>query len=202
MPRKVNQVERELLRKRILYEAKLLFAHRGYTETSLRDIASAAEIGKSTLYYYFASKDEIYLNIILKGTANHYAEIYRKVRAITDQAEFIRTMLYAFLEGAEKDPELISLLYPIGRNMPGHLLARPEVASELASYREALVTKLTGCLLPDAEDDRKNTLLQLIWTFHSGLSYKLQRSHSALGLKKEIQLFSAAINAIFGGKTC
>ena len=61
MPKGVPLTEAELEKRRqeISAVAIPLFVERGFNETSIRQIASAAEMGKSTLYDYFDSKDEI-----------------------------------------------------------------------------------------------------------------------------------------------
>ncbi|MDM0069971.1 TetR/AcrR family transcriptional regulator [Variovorax sp. J31P207] len=48
----------------ILREAAILFSTKGYAESGLREIAEMAGIRSSTVYYYFASKDRIYEEII------------------------------------------------------------------------------------------------------------------------------------------
>jgi AcrR family transcriptional regulator len=49
---------------RILRVASRLFAERGYGMTSMRDIAQAARIRAATLYHYFRSKDDLYLEVL------------------------------------------------------------------------------------------------------------------------------------------
>ena len=46
-------------RKEIFAASVHLFLKKGFTETTMREIATAAGIGKSTLYDYYQSKDEI-----------------------------------------------------------------------------------------------------------------------------------------------
>jgi len=43
--------------------ARTLFSKKGYSETSLSDIAKAMKFRKASLYYYFKSKDEILKHI-------------------------------------------------------------------------------------------------------------------------------------------
>jgi AcrR family transcriptional regulator len=63
MPKGIPLTEQELNRRRheIFGASVKLFLKNGFPETSLREIAQAARIGKSTLYDYFPSKDEILL---------------------------------------------------------------------------------------------------------------------------------------------
>ncbi|QHE84855.1 TetR/AcrR family transcriptional regulator [Hydrogenophaga sp. BPS33] len=48
----------------ILREAAILFSTKGFAESGLREIATMAGIRSSTVYYYFASKDRLYEEII------------------------------------------------------------------------------------------------------------------------------------------
>jgi AcrR family transcriptional regulator len=51
--------KRERTRQAIVDAATDLFEHRGYDETTVADIAAAAEIGTRTFFSYFASKEEV-----------------------------------------------------------------------------------------------------------------------------------------------
>lgn len=51
----------------ILDAAKKLFAEKGVLQTTMDDIAKEADYSKSTIYVYFASKEEIYNHIILEN---------------------------------------------------------------------------------------------------------------------------------------
>lgn len=53
----------EHTRERILDVALDLFTHQGYDSTSLRDIADRLAITKAALYYYFAHKEDILLEL-------------------------------------------------------------------------------------------------------------------------------------------
>ena len=57
---------------RILEEAAKLIALRGFGDVSMRDIAQAAGIQTSTIYYYYRSK-----NILLEDVLSRFEAIYR-----------------------------------------------------------------------------------------------------------------------------
>jgi TetR/AcrR family transcriptional regulator, cholesterol catabolism regulator len=74
--RSVSDVEPPIRRKRrtvnqdvIMSVASVMFRERGYDRTSLDDIAKALHITKPSLYYHFASKEEILLACIETGYA-------------------------------------------------------------------------------------------------------------------------------------
>ena len=54
------QVLKEDIRGRILAVAKLQFGQKGYSKTSMREIAELAGVGVGNIYNYFASKDELF----------------------------------------------------------------------------------------------------------------------------------------------
>lgn len=61
MPKGIPLTEEEQARRRheIFHQVVNMFLKKGFQETSMREIAEAAGLGKSTLYDYFRTKDEI-----------------------------------------------------------------------------------------------------------------------------------------------
>jgi AcrR family transcriptional regulator len=90
MPKGFPLTEDELNRRRheIFGAAIKLFVEKGYNETSMREIAQATGLGKSTLYDYFASKEEILITFVVE-----------EVRYMTIEAEKILSL---DLSAAEK----------------------------------------------------------------------------------------------------
>lgn len=70
----------------VLDQAARLFRERGYAETSLRDIATACGIKTASLYYHFASKEEIVAEVLNTGVATVYEEAQRSVDALGEDA--------------------------------------------------------------------------------------------------------------------
>jgi AcrR family transcriptional regulator len=61
MPKGIPLTEEEQAKRRheIFHQVVNVFLKKGFQETSMREIAEAAGLGKSTLYDYFKTKDEI-----------------------------------------------------------------------------------------------------------------------------------------------
>ena len=51
-----NQRIREEQRERILEAARMIFAHKGFTDTKMTDIAAAAGVSYGLAYHYFKDK--------------------------------------------------------------------------------------------------------------------------------------------------
>lgn len=60
-----DQTKDERVKHQILEAALGLFAKWGLFKTTMEDIAKAAAKGKSTLYYYFKNKDEIFIDLAI-----------------------------------------------------------------------------------------------------------------------------------------
>lgn len=73
MLKKIPQKQRRK-RDRIINHARKVFRRYGYKKTTMNDIAREMRMGKSSLYYYFESKTEIYNAVVL-----YEATIYRKM---------------------------------------------------------------------------------------------------------------------------
>lgn len=111
--RQPGRLERRKARTRaaILTAASDLFRSRGYDQTSIQEIAEAADAGVGTLYGYFSSKDEI-LRAVLDTHAEQAVQRYwesvgedtdgieRIVAAVRSLAQYIaenrRVLLAAF----------------------------------------------------------------------------------------------------------
>lgn len=75
--RKRRETEGEV-RGRLLASATELFASKGYAATTVREIVERAGVTKPVLYYYFRSKEGIYLELM--------REPFRKFEALLDGA--------------------------------------------------------------------------------------------------------------------
>ena len=58
--------ERERRRQQIIVAAKRVFSEKGFSKTTMEDIAREAELSPGTLYLYFKNKDELYASLSLR----------------------------------------------------------------------------------------------------------------------------------------
>ncbi|HSH20710.1 MAG TPA: TetR/AcrR family transcriptional regulator, partial [Draconibacterium sp.] len=58
--------KKDLNRENILKIAREIFSKYGFKKTTLDDIANAVRKGKSSLYYYFDSKEDLFQAVIMK----------------------------------------------------------------------------------------------------------------------------------------
>jgi AcrR family transcriptional regulator len=77
----LTQEEQARRRQEIFAASAHLFLNKGFNETSMREIAAAAGIGKATAYDYFKTKDDILLSFFereMAGVTDQAAEIARQ----------------------------------------------------------------------------------------------------------------------------
>jgi len=76
-PKQLSRRERERLahRREILDGAERVFARNGYRDATVEQIAQEAEFSVGTLYNFFASKEELYAEVIF-GIATEFMEIF------------------------------------------------------------------------------------------------------------------------------
>jgi AcrR family transcriptional regulator len=102
MPKGIPLTEEEQARRRKeIFDATVhLFIEKGFTETSMREIARAADVGKSTLYDYYQSKDDIlisYFSDELDILTKNAQEIIQQEDTVTEKLKKIILMHMRYL---------------------------------------------------------------------------------------------------------
>lgn len=86
----------EIIRNEILANAQKLFQQYGLRKTTMDEIAAACGKAKSTLYYYFKSKEEVFDAVIQLETINLRKYVKEKVEEKKDLVSKIRTYMIEF----------------------------------------------------------------------------------------------------------
>ena len=82
------------VREQIVQVARQVFARYGYKKTALDDIARETKRGKSTIYYYFKSKDDIFKAVIDSEAEIRTQTINEQISRIDDPQQKLRTYIY------------------------------------------------------------------------------------------------------------
>ncbi len=86
----VNGNKKDQNRETILKIAREIFSRYGYKKTTLDDIANAVRKGKSSLYYYFKSKEDLFQAVIMKEVDILAHELEIVINRNTDPADKLR----------------------------------------------------------------------------------------------------------------
>ena len=89
----------------ILRAAIQVFAHNGYFNSKVADIAREAGVADGTVYLYFKSKEEILHSIFDRNMEEAIADGRKRLEGITDPRERLRSIAHMHLDrlGADRD---------------------------------------------------------------------------------------------------
>lgn len=91
-----REQQREAKRQAVLQAAAQLFNERGFSATSLDDIAARLGVSKPTLYYYVKNKDEILLQCVNQGLAMTLEGIEASRRAGGQAVDQLRACMQVY----------------------------------------------------------------------------------------------------------
>jgi AcrR family transcriptional regulator len=82
------------VRDQVVQAARQVFSRYGYKKTALDDIARESRKGKSTIYYYFKSKDDIFKAVIDAEAEIRARAIDEQISRISEPKEKLKTYIY------------------------------------------------------------------------------------------------------------
>ena len=108
----------------ILQAARAVFARNGFTAATVDDIADAAGVAKGTVYLYFPSKREIYIETLRQGTIALQDEVRRGMDEEPGAAGKVRAFIRTRLAYSERNRDFMRIYYTEFTNMlifPAHV---------------------------------------------------------------------------------
>ena len=93
-------------REAILRAAIRVFAHNGYFNSKVADIAREAGVADGTVYLYFKNKEDILHSIFDRGMEEAIADGRQRLEKISDPRERLRTIAHMHLDRLGADREL------------------------------------------------------------------------------------------------
>jgi TetR/AcrR family transcriptional regulator len=115
----IDRREQERARRRqdILAAARVVFAQDGFRRATVDAIAQRAEVGKGTVYLYFASKEAVLAELVLQALA----DLAARLQAASDHCSVLhpdhklRAMAEAYLAFGQQAPDYFWLLNAFDR---------------------------------------------------------------------------------------
>ncbi len=95
----------------ILEAARRVFARRGFDGATVDEIAEAAGVAKGTVYLYFPSKREIYLEALRQGISRLVEEMKRNVAAAPAPLDKLRAFIETRVRYAEEHRDLVKIYH-------------------------------------------------------------------------------------------
>jgi AcrR family transcriptional regulator len=96
-------------REEILDIAAQCFAQNGYANTDVQEVANILGVGKGTVYRYFPSKRELFLQAVDRGMERLRARVEADVADLQDPLAIFTRAIRSYLAFFESYPELTEL---------------------------------------------------------------------------------------------
>jgi AcrR family transcriptional regulator len=139
-------------REQLLDVSLTLFAERGFSATTMDDIAEAAGVTKPLLYQHFASKRALYLELVDSVAHTMLEAIGKAVAAAVGQRQQVEGGFAAYFDLAVTHRDAFNLLF--GSNVPNDL-----ELSRAARHVQATIAEAIDVLIDAGLDEDHRRLL-------------------------------------------
>lgn len=95
-------VDKDEFRKRIITKAGEIFSRYGFRKASMDEIAKALNMGKSSIYYYFSSKEAIFEAVVLNEANILRSELTSAIKAVDSPLEKMKNYVFVRMKSFEK----------------------------------------------------------------------------------------------------
>jgi AcrR family transcriptional regulator len=86
-------VQKDAVRSGIIKVASKIFTRFGYKKTTMEEIAQASRKGKSSIYYYFPSKEDIFRAVVEKEAEELKKDLQKAVSILEDPIDQLKTYI-------------------------------------------------------------------------------------------------------------
>lgn len=130
----------ELIRVEVLKASRTLFQRFGLFKTTMEDIAKAVGKGKSTLYYYYESKDEIFDAVIREDMLEVFSQVKAAVEKACTAEEKLRMFTISKIRAINQKANLYGIVF-------GEISENPQLIKGLKKNFEAQELELLRDIL-------------------------------------------------------
>jgi len=95
-------VNKEEIRKKIITISRQIFSRYGFRKTTMEEIAVALKMGKSTIYYYFKGKEEIFEAVVRYEANLLRNELTQSIKSVDSPIEKMQKYISVRMKTFEK----------------------------------------------------------------------------------------------------
>jgi AcrR family transcriptional regulator len=95
-------INKEEFRKKVIVSAGQIFSHYGFKKTTMDEIAKTLKMGKSSIYYYFDSKEDIFEAVLLNEANILRNELTTAIKSVESPIDKMRNYVFVRMKSFEK----------------------------------------------------------------------------------------------------
>ena len=183
--------EKERRRQQIMVAAKRVFSDKGFNKATMEDIAQEAELSPGTLYLYFKTKDEIFVNAIV-NQSGYFTQLLDEIYARREKigGQLTVELWGSFKKFYDKDPATMNatLYFHQGqmlKSLPESLRLELDRSGSKNFNRLCAIMEY-GIEAGFFKDCNPKTLAEFVWTAFLGILH-LENSKAAMSRKTHIK---------------
>ena len=182
-------------RERILKVAEIDFARFGIKKTTMDEIAKKARMGKSTLYYYFKSKEELFAEVIRKDSQLFKLKLSEAMLDSMTPQEKMKSYVQTRMKHLR---ELKNYYTTLTDEYIEHYVFVEKTRKDFNDYELTILTKLLaeGIIQNIFEVDEIEITARNLAICLKGLEYPLLSQNGNSGFEKVVDQF---LNILFKG---
>ena len=183
-------------RERLLAAALDQFTCRGYAATSVRELCQAASVTKPVLYYYFKSKEGLYLTLMEES----YARFESMIADLTSFPGSVRQRIIHFCSGVfssyRQQLPLVKLCYSIYYGTP-----QGAPPFDLEQYYDRTLSVLTGLVEEGIAQGeiRPGNVPDMVWAITACLSIAIEEQLCHNNPRLDCVAMTRMLDLLFGG---
>jgi AcrR family transcriptional regulator len=133
-----------------LIAAHALFAERGYAAVKMDEIAASVGVTKPLLYNYFGNKEQLYITCMERAGDSLTATVAEAVADSASPGDALGAGVRAFFSFLDSDRSAWAVLFDETLPRGG------EVAERVADYRGAIVELVSGSMLAQLPQEKRD----------------------------------------------
>ena len=95
-------INKEEFRRKVIVSAGLIFSRYGFKKTTMDEIAKALKMGKSSIYYYFESKEDIFKAVVLYEANILRNELTTAIKTVDSPIDKMKNYVFVRMKSFEK----------------------------------------------------------------------------------------------------
>ena len=133
-----------------LVVARTLFAERGYSAATMDEVAAAVGVTKPLLYNYFGNKEQLYITCMERAGDSLTATVAEAVANSANPGEALGAGVRSFFAFLDSDRAAWAVLFDETLPRGG------EIADRVADYRGAIVELVSGSMLAQLPQEKRD----------------------------------------------